>query len=142
MKMHIITIGRPKLAYAQTGWNEYWRRLEHYHQLEVTHIPDKQNNPVAIRKAIGNSHAVVLTIEGQPFTSQSLARYLDMQATYSREISFIIGGPTGLPEEVIAVAGREWSLSQLTFPHDLAMVIVLEALYRASTINAGSAYHK
>jgi 23S rRNA (pseudouridine1915-N3)-methyltransferase len=54
----------------------------------------------------------------------------------------MIGGPEGLPAVVIEQLDYQWSLSKLTFPHDLAMVVTLEALYRASTIAAGSPYHK
>jgi 23S rRNA (pseudouridine1915-N3)-methyltransferase len=53
-----------------------------------------------------------------------------------------VGGPEGLPQAVIDQADLAWSLSKLTLPHDLAMVVLLEALYRASTISAGQPYHK
>lgn len=71
-----------------------------------------------------------------------LARFLAKRSQEGREVSFIIGGPEGLPEEVINTADHKLSLSELTFPHDLAMVVLLEALYRASTINSNHPYHK
>jgi len=142
MKLHIITVGQPKLGYAKQGWEEYWNRLKHYHQLRVTHIPDKQNDAAHILAAAGNSYKVALVIEGQQMTSQQLADFLEKHAPEGRELSFIIGGPDGLPQEVIDQADYQWSFSQLTFPHDLAMLILLETLYRASTITGGQPYHK
>lgn len=142
MKLHIITVGQPKLPYAQQGWEEYWGRLKHYHQLRATHIPDKHNNAAHIRAAAGNSYTVALVIAGKQLNSQELAAFLTKRSIEAREVSLIIGGPDGLPPEVIGHADYRWSFSQLTFPHDLAMVILLESLYRASTISAGHPYHR
>ena len=142
MKLHIITIGKPKLAYAQAGWEEYWGRLKHYHQLRATHIPDKNNDAIHILDAAGNSFKVVLAIDGKQFSSPTLADFLAKYELAGREVSFIIGGPEGLPPEVTGAADYAWSLGDLTMPHDLAMVFLLETLYRASTINVGHPYHK
>ncbi|HXR49509.1 MAG TPA: 23S rRNA (pseudouridine(1915)-N(3))-methyltransferase RlmH [Verrucomicrobiae bacterium] len=142
MKLHIITIGQPKLDYARSGWQEYEARLRHYHQFRVTHLPDKQNDTKHILEAAGSAYKVALEVTGQQFSSHDLALFLEKQALAGKEATFIIGGPTGLPPEVLKAADLHWSLSQLTFPHDLAMVILLETLYRASTINAGHPYHK
>lgn len=142
MKIHIITIGRPKLNYARIGWQEYWQRLKHYHQPRVTHIADKHNDAAYILEAAGTSYKVALALEGNQLTSPELSKFLDKHSLDSREVSFIIGGPDGLPPEVIDQADYRWSLSKLTFPHDLAMIILLESLYRASTIAAGQPYHR
>ena len=141
MKIHIITIGQPKLTYAKKGWEEYWQRLKHYHQLKVTHIADKHNDSKYILEAAGNSYLIGLIVEGKQMTSPELAEFLAKKSLESRELSFIIGGPDGLPAKVIEKVDYKWSLGQLTFPHDLAMVVLLEALYRASTISAGHPYH-
>jgi 23S rRNA (pseudouridine1915-N3)-methyltransferase len=142
MKLHIITVGSPKLDYAKLGWKEYWDRLKHFHNIRVTHIPDKHNDAEHIQQAIGNAYVVVMDIPGKQYSSEQLANILEQRAQDSREVCFVIGGPEGLPPEITKKAAMAWSLSDLTFPHDLAMVILLEALYRASTINAGIKYHK
>ncbi len=142
MKIHIITIGSPKLAYAKQGWQEYWQRLKHYHDLRVTHIADKFNDSQHILEAIGKSYAICLEIEGQQFDSVQLADFLEKRAYDGGEVSFLIGGPDGLPEDVRRAADLQWSFGKLTLPHDLAMVTLLETLYRASTINAGHPYHR
>ena len=74
--------------------------------------------------------------------SEELAAFLDKRAQEGRELCCIIGGPEGLPARVIARADFSWSFSRLTFPHDLAMVVLAESLYRASTINARHPYHR
>jgi 23S rRNA (pseudouridine1915-N3)-methyltransferase len=141
MKIHIITVGHPKLAYAKSGWDEYYKRLGHYHQLRVTHIADKNNDVEHLITATGNSFSVGLVIKGQEFDSPSLAQFLDKRALDGREVSFIIGGPDGIPDEVQVELDYAWSFGALTFPHDLAMLVLLESLYRASTISAGLPYH-
>jgi 23S rRNA (pseudouridine1915-N3)-methyltransferase len=84
----------------------------------------------------------VLEITGKDLTSHQLADFLRTRELAAREVSFVIGGPDGLPAEIRAQADYQWSLSRLTFPHDLAMVVTLEALFRASTIHAHLPYHR
>ena len=143
MKIHIITVGEPKLAYAKAGWDEYLKRLQHYHHVRVTHIADKwAYDATYLMQTAGNAYRIALVIDGKQYTSPELSAVLDKRAIDAREICFMVGGPEGLPQEVINQADLQWGLSRLTFPHDLAMVILLEALYRASTISAGIPYHK
>lgn len=143
VKIRIITVGEPKLPYAKQGWEEYTKRLSRFHQLQVTHLSDKwAYDPERIRAAIGKSYCIALVIDGKQFTSQELADFLESRSNQSREICFIIGGPEGLPQKIIDTADVHLGLSRLTFPHDLAMLILTEALYRASAINAHLPYHK
>ncbi len=143
MKLHIITIGKPKLAYAAEGWDEYLGRLKRLHSVRTTQLADKFAYDTAkIREAQGNSYKVVLEITGEQFSSEALAARLEKLELLGKEISFLIGGPEGLPQDVRDSADLHWSFGKLTLPHDLAMVTLLEALYRASTINAGLPYHK
>lgn len=143
MRIHIITVGQPKLAYAKAGWEEYYKRLQHYHTVRVTHVPDKHAyDPTYFKLAVGNAYSMALVIDGKQYTSPALAAFLEARALDSRELCLLVGGPEGLPAETIAAANTNLGLSKLTFPHDLAMVILLEALYRASTIQSGLPYHK
>ncbi len=142
MKLHIITVGAPKLAYAKAGWDEYLQRLRHFHTVRVTQVADKNNDAEHLLAAAAKTTLVALVIDGPQLSSHQLADFLAKRALESREVSFVIGGPAGLPAEVIAQAAHSWSLSSLTFPHDLAMVVLLETLYRSSTINSGQPYHK
>ena len=142
MKIHIVTVGEPKLSYAKLGWQEYLKRLQRMLNVRVTHIADKQNDSQHLLQATGSAHLVALVIDGPQLTSPELATFLEKRAQEGRELCFMIGGPEGLPDDIIKQAHTTLSFSKLTFPHDLAMVILLEALYRASTISAGHPYHK
>jgi 23S rRNA (pseudouridine1915-N3)-methyltransferase len=142
MKIHIITIGEPKLDYAKSGWQEYMKRLKHYHDVRVTHIPDKHNEPKYLLDAAGRAYKIALDMHGTQLSSPELAIFLEGQMLEHKEIAFLIGGPDGLQPEVLEQCTVQLSFSRLTFPHDLAMVILLEALYRAATIVAGHPYHR
>lgn len=143
MKIHLVVIGKPKLAYAKQGFDEYLARLQRLHTVRVSHIADKHAYSVAeILSASKGTVSIVMEITGQQYSSQELAVFLKQREIESKEISIIIGGPEGLPHEVRTRADYLWSIGKHTLPHDLAMVVTLEALYRASTINAGLPYHK
>jgi 23S rRNA (pseudouridine1915-N3)-methyltransferase len=142
MKLNIITLGQPKFDYAKSGWNEYFERLKHYYNLQAIHIADRHNDSQHFMTAADNSFVVALVIEGQQLSSPELAKFLENAALKTKAISFLIGGPEGLSGEVINKADFKWSLGKLTLPHDLAMIVTLEALYRASTINSNTPYHK
>lgn len=143
MKLHIVTIGKPKLAYAVAGWDEYLGRLQRLHSVRVSHLNDKYAYDAAkILETVGTSFVVALEITGKQLTSPELADFLQARELESREVSFVIGGPEGLPDSVRKSAHYSLSFGKLTLPHDLAMIVLLEALYRASTINAHLPYHK
>jgi len=143
MKLHIVTVGKPKLAYAAAGWEEYLGRLQRLHTVRVTQLGDKYANDAAkLKEVTAGTYTVALEIEGTNFSSPVLAEFLKTRELEAREVSFIIGGPDGLPAETRGSADFRWSLGGLTLPHDLAMVVTLEALYRASTIKAGLPYHR
>lgn len=142
MKLHLITIGKPKLTYAKLGWEEYISRLEKLHTVKITHLSDKHAyDAEKILETTGSAYKVALVIGGKEFSSEELAKFLKDKELESREVALLIGGPDGLPAEVIKKAELQLGFSKITFPHDLAMVILAESLYRASTINAGTPYH-
>jgi 23S rRNA (pseudouridine1915-N3)-methyltransferase len=143
MKLHIVTVGKPKLDYARMGWSEYLTRLKRYHDVRVTQLADKYAyDSRKLQETAHGCYVVALVIDGQQLSSRQLSAFMQKQELYGHEIAFVIGGPEGLPDDFIATADFAWSFSDLTFPHDLAMVVLLETLYRASTISAGHPYHK
>ncbi|HSX06079.1 MAG TPA: 23S rRNA (pseudouridine(1915)-N(3))-methyltransferase RlmH [Candidatus Saccharimonadales bacterium] len=143
MKLHLVTVGKPRLAYATAGWQEYLGRLQRLQTVRVTQLADKYaNDATKFQEVTAGTTVIVLEITGQQFTSEELASFLQARQLDAKELSLIIGGPEGLPQAIRAAAYYRWSLGKLTLPHDLAMVVTLEALYRASTINAHLPYHK
>ncbi|MBZ9711972.1 23S rRNA (pseudouridine(1915)-N(3))-methyltransferase RlmH [Deinococcus multiflagellatus] len=145
MRLHLITVGEPKLAYARAGWDEYEKRLRRFHRVQVTRVSARTQaqESEAVRRAAGRAPLVLLDPRGAQFTSEGLSAFLDAQAVSGvGELAFAVGGPDGHTDDLRAGAARLWSLGQLTLPHDLAMVVLLEALYRAGTISAGEPYHR
>jgi len=145
VRLHIITVGEPKLPYARAGWDEYYTRLTRYHKPRVTRVPGStpQREGAAILKAAGSAPLVALDPRGRQQTSEELAAFLDHLALHGAgEVAFCVGGPDGLTDEVRSAAHTLLSLSKLTLPHDLAQVVLLEAVYRAATISKGEPYHR
>jgi 23S rRNA (pseudouridine1915-N3)-methyltransferase len=143
MKIHLVTVGKPKLKYAHAAWQEYVPRLMRLHTVRLTQLADKYAYDAGkILETVQGTFLVTLEVTGTSLSSPLLAEFLKQRELAAREVSFVIGGPEGLPRAVVDRADYRWSLGDLTLPHDLAMVVAVEALYRASTINAGLPYHK
>lgn len=145
VKLHFVTVGEPKLAYARLGWDEYYGRLGRYHKPRVTRVPNSapDKEGAAILRAVGSTPLVALDPRGRQMTSEELAAFLDRLAVSGvGDLALCVGGPDGLTDEVRGKAHTLWSLSKLTLPHDLAMIVMLEAVYRAATISAGEPYHR
>ncbi|WP_407538232.1 23S rRNA (pseudouridine(1915)-N(3))-methyltransferase RlmH [Deinococcus radiomollis] len=145
MRLHLITVGEPRLAYARAGWDEYLGRLKHYHKVQLTHVAGStpQKESAAILKAAGRAPLVALDPRGRQFGSPELSAFIDAQGLAGMgELAFAVGGPDGHSGELRAAAHTLWSLGALTLPHDLAMVVLAEALYRAGTISRGEPYHR
>ncbi len=142
MKLNIITVGKPKLNYAKIGFEFYVKRLKHFYDTQIIPIPDNKANEKYLDKITNNIFLIALDVEGEIMSSRQLAKYLNKITLQQKEIYFIIGGPDGLPPSIINKANFKWSLSRLTFPHDMATLIVSESLFRAASINQNLPYHK
>ena len=145
MRLHLITVGEPKLAYARAGWDEYEKRLRRYHKLQVSRVAGKSQaqESDAVARAAGRTPLILLDPRGRQFSSEGLSAYLDAQALAGHgELALAIGGPDGHTDDLRGRAHLLWSLGELTLPHDLAMLVMIEALYRAATISAGEPYHR
>ncbi len=103
----------------------------------------REAESAAIAKAAGRAPLILLDPRGKQFTSEDLSSFIDQQAIHGTgELAFAIGGPEGHTDELRQQAFLMWGLGLLTLPHDLAMVVLAEALYRAATISAGEPYHR
>ena len=142
MKLTIITIGEPKLVFVKDGFEKYLKRLKFFYKVEVIHLKDeiKDNKLLDV---IDNKFCVVLDERGEQLTSEELANFLYNKSVQGiNNICFLIGGPDGHSDTIRKRADYLWSFSKMTFPHDLAMLILTESLYRAGTINANHPYHR
>ena len=158
LKCNVICVGKLKEEYWRAACAEYEKRLRPFCRLSVTELAESRlpERPSAaeIRSALeaeadrilaaaGTSVTVALCVEGEPVSSEGLAEKLRGAAVRGvSEISFVVGSSYGLAERVKRRAELRLSMSAMTFPHQLARVMLFEQLYRAFQINANGKYHK
>ncbi len=158
MKIKIISVGKIKERYLVEGIKEYSKRLNKYCKLELIevkdeHAPDnlsdkdmeiiKDIEGNKILPKIKDDYVISLAIEGQQLSSVELANKMNEITSYhSSNLCFIIGGSLGLSKNVLKKANYKLSFSNMTFPHQLMKLILLEQLYRSFRINNNEPYHK
>ena len=136
----VIAIGKIKRKWIQEGIEMYLKRLPGLKVIEIknNHLTKEE---YTIKEIINkNDILVTLNENGQSFTSKQLAtKLLNSQ---NQNIIFVIGGSSGLPPSLNNSASWQLSLSPLTFPHEIARLLLIEQLYRAKNITQGGPYHK
>ena len=159
INLDIICVGKLKEQYLRDASAEYQKRMQTICKLTVTEImPEKlSDNPSQkeidraleaegkkiIEKIPKGSAAFAMCIEGKQRSSEELSRELDDLALSGvSNAVFIIGGSFGLSEGLKKKADRRLSMSQMTFPHHLARVMLVEQIYRGFQIKEGTPYHK
>jgi 23S rRNA (pseudouridine1915-N3)-methyltransferase len=138
--MRILAVGKVRKAWVQEGIALYCKRLP---GLEIAELKDSTmaKEAEAISSALRpEERLVVLTEEGLNLNSLAFAEQL--RGSGSDRIAFVIGGADGLAAALKEQAHWRLSLSPMTFPHELARLLLLEQLYRASTILQGGPYHR
>ena len=140
IKIKIFTIGKNKETWLQEALVEYARRLSAFYSIEW--ILAKSNVQLEeFSKKEGKY--IALDPQGKLLDSDQFAEWLPQLAThFNSRLNFVIGGPDGLTSLLRSKASHLWSLSPLTFTHQITRIILLEQLYRAYEINRGSKYHK
>ncbi|GAB5603648.1 23S rRNA (pseudouridine(1915)-N(3))-methyltransferase RlmH [Thermus sp. FJN-A] len=136
MRLRVVAVGRPRLAYARLGVEEYAGRIARYAPLEVLFVKEARE---LLPRAEGH-RKVVLDERGRLFTTEGLFRFL--RGWEGERVAFLVGGAEGHPEAVRREADLLLSLSPLTLQHELALVVLLEQLYRVLTLGAGHPYHR
>jgi len=139
MRYRVVAVGRLKHAGLRAACDEYLGRLRHYARVEEREVKDEARILGAIPEG---TRLVALARAGKPWSSAQLAEQAGRWEVDGSDVAFAIGGAESLPEPVLRRADRIWSLSPLTFPHELARVILYEQLYRAYTIRRGEPYHR
>lgn len=158
MNATILCVGKLKERWQADGCAEYLKRLSRYGKYEIVAVDDvrepdhpseallkqgMEKEGAALMKHIRpNDRVVCLCIRANAPDSVGLARLTGGWMNDGRRTVFVIGGSNGLSDEVLRRADEKLSFSNLTFPHGLMRVILLEQLYRAERIRAGEPYHK
>lgn len=158
IKLTLLTLGKLKEKYLADAVNEYKKRLSRYCALEICEIEpvrlsDKPSDAeikaalekeaqMILKKVPQGSKTIALCVEGKEMPSEELAGKIADFCNKGENITFIIGSSYGLGDTVKKQSDIRLSLSQMTFPHQLFRVMLLEQIYRAFKINEGSTYHK
>ncbi|MDP4094052.1 MAG: 23S rRNA (pseudouridine(1915)-N(3))-methyltransferase RlmH [Bacillota bacterium] len=159
MKITIAAVGKLKEKYLKDGIGEYSKRLSRFCDLEFIEVEDEQapeNLSEAGSKQVKKKEAerllkrikdssfiIVMDVKGEKLGSEKFAARLEsLFVSGVSHITFVIGGSLGVDEELLNKAGFKLSLSDMTFPHQLTRLILLEQIYRGFKIINGETYHK
>ena len=158
-KVTVLCVGKLKEKFYIDAAAEYAKRLSRFCKLELVELPEERlpeaPSPAQIEAALLKESAAIraklpagaaliaLCVEGELRSSEALARQMAAWAGQGvSQLVFLIGGSFGLHPSIKGSAELRLSMSPMTFPHHLARVMVLEQIYRAYQINAGTRYHK
>jgi len=155
MKLHFWSIGKNNDAYVKDGIDDFTKRISKYYPVEWTIIPVPKNaammSEMDLKKKEGeivmewlakDDYLVALDEHGKQLGSEILADFIQKRSNQSvRNLIFLIGGAFGLDKAILDRANYKWSLSLLTFPHQLVRLILAEQVYRACTIIKNEKYH-
>lgn len=159
MKITVVCVGKIKEKFYRDAIDEYAKRLSKYCKLEIIEVadektPDGVSDKVceSIMEKEGerilshinqNAYVIALAIEGREFDSVNFAKQIDKLGVEGKSnIVFVIGGSLGIYDKIKASADLLLSFSNMTFPHQLMRVILLEQIYRAYRIINNEPYHK
>ena len=157
-RITVLCVGKLKEKFYADAAAEYIKRLSRYCKIEVTELPEmrlpEDPSPAEIKKALAaeanairqkleGGAVVAMCIEGQTCSSEALSKKLAAFALEGKSKgTFLIGGSFGLDETLKKQADWRLSMSPMTFPHHMARIMLLEQIYRACQIAAGTKYHK
>lgn len=159
MKISIISVGKLKEAYWKDAVKEYSKRLSRYCQLALDDVDEVKSSDnvneaekMSILKGEGenilkkikkDSFLIALDIKGSKLSSEQLSERINELGIMGKSnITFVIGGSLGLSSEILDLANLKLSFSDMTFPHQMMKVILLEQIYRSFKINSNETYHK
>lgn len=152
MNITVVCVGNIKEKFFKDACAEYIKRITRFGKVNIfeaeeCHNGDRQDavkeGKLLLKKINPASYKIALCVEGKKASSEKLAEIIDTAGINGKsEITFIIGGSDGLSDEVKMSADLRLSFSDMTFPHQLMRVLLLEQVYRAFKINAGEKYHK
>jgi 23S rRNA (pseudouridine1915-N3)-methyltransferase len=158
-RITILCVGKLKERFYTDAAAEYEKRLSRFCKLEILELPESRlpdaPSPAEIQQALSaeadtiegklprSGALIAMCIEGKELDSVALAERLAGFATAgASQLTFLIGGSVGLDERLKRRADLRLSMSPMTFPHHLARIMLLEQIYRAFQIQAGTKYHK
>lgn len=146
MRLRVLVAGKPALAYARSGVEEYLKRLSRYGGCELVELKAGDSRTVSqslLTRSQGD-YRIALDERGEAMTTEAWSQRLtalEMRGEIKR-VSFLIGAADGHTEDLRREVDAVWQLSRLTLQHELALVVLLEQLYRVATLKRGEPYHR
>ena len=145
MKFTFISVGKQNDSDIASAVADYTKRIGRYFQVEWKLIPNsgvEKEAEVILKTLDSGDFVVVLDDKGKELNTMELAQFVEKRMGASdKNIVFVIGGAYGFTEGVYKRANFKWSLSKLTFPHQLVRLILAESLYRAISVIKKEPYH-
>ena len=155
MKIKLILVGKTNPKYLVEGEKEYVKRLLHYINFEEIIITDvkhsgklseselkKKEGKLILDKLQNSNHVILLDDKGKSFSSLQFSEFLQQKMNSSlKSLVFVVGGSYGFSDEVYLRANSKFSLSKMTFSHQMVRLIFKEQLYRGFSILRGGRYH-
>jgi 23S rRNA (pseudouridine1915-N3)-methyltransferase len=144
MKFIFVTVGKQNDSGVDEMITDYTKRISRYIQTEWRILPNSnmEKEGEQILKTISDGEMILLDNRGKEFTTIELADFLEKKMiSGSKNIFFVIGGAYGVSEEVFKKANFVWSLSKLTFPHQVVRLLLSESIYRAMSVIKKEPYH-
>jgi 23S rRNA (pseudouridine1915-N3)-methyltransferase len=153
-RLLVAAVGKIKEKHWQAAQTDYVKRIGRYTDFQLVEVKDavarsvpeavaRQREGEQLLQATADYHRLIaLTPIGKQVDSPELADFLQKEVMAYGRLAFLIGGPYGFSDEVLTACHLQLSLSSLTFPHELARIVLLEQLYRACSILNGEKYHK
>ena len=141
----IICVGKLKEQYLKDAVLDYYKRISKYHKIELIELEDsniKSEKELILKHINRQDYVISLVISGNKISSLELAKKIDFTFITNSTITFIIGGSNGLDQDIINKSNYCLSFSDLTFPHQLFRVMLLEQIYRSFKILNNETYHK
>lgn len=146
MRTRILVAGKPALAYAKTGVAEYLKRLTRYGNHELIHLKagDSESVSQALLERSEGSYRIALDERGKALDTAAWAKCFEKLEFRGdiKAVSFLIGASDGHTQALRDQADEVWCLSKLTLQHELALVVLLEQIYRVATLRKGEPYHR
>jgi 23S rRNA (pseudouridine1915-N3)-methyltransferase len=145
MQLNIFAIGKPSLEWAGDGVADYLHRLRRYGTIGIDYLKGgtTEQNGERLLEAARNCRRIVLDERGSLHSTEEAVRAVDRwELAGVKRVAFLIGGADGHSPAVREAADETWALSRLTLQHELALVVLLEQIYRIYTIKRGEPYHR
>ena len=143
MKLTVVSYVKNRNRDLQAAEEEYLKRLKRYAKTEIREIRQWDEDTGLPAALLKGTRRVGLFVDGKTYGSEELAKTLQQRLNQGHShLVLLIGGPEGMPAAAAAQTHERWSLSKLTFSHQLARLLLLEALYRSFDLLHGGRYHK